>query len=129
MTADEILRSGLALMQTKAQDYSSDPTVNRHENFDRCAEIAGWFTHDIDKVYATFIAVKLARLATLLNKTGQPNHEAIVDTFMDMANYAALWGGKRTPTPQSVYCCRCDECHPVESSCETPTHTTNMAKP
>lgn len=96
MTAAEILQYALEIQITKGRDYTSDPTVDPHENFERSALVASWFHHDIDKAYAVLVATKLARLATLLNNGGTPNHEALVDTFMDAANYCALWGGRRT---------------------------------
>ena len=55
----------------------------------------GWFKNEHDKAFVSLIAVKLARLASLLDaKT--PHHESIEDTFVDLANYVALWGGWRT---------------------------------
>lgn len=77
----------------KNEDYSSSTVP--FENFERQALIQSWFKHDIDKAFAGLIALKLARLATLLNKEGAPNNESIEDTFIDMANYTLLWKAKR----------------------------------
>ena len=82
-----------ALHKLKNGDYAADS--NPHENFERQALIMSWFKNDIDKAYAGLIALKLARLATLLNKTDLPNNESIDDSFIDLANYAILWKCKR----------------------------------
>lgn len=75
----------------KNQDYTSGMNVD--ENFERIAEIVSWFNNPIDKSFASFIAVKLARIASLLNKSNKPNFESIDDTFIDLVTYAGLWGG------------------------------------
>ena len=78
-----------SIHEKKAQDYTAgdDP----YENFKRCAVVTGWFKEDIDKVFATFITVKLARLASLLGRDKLPNNESISDTFLDLTTYAGLW--------------------------------------
>lgn len=73
----------------KRDDYAS---VGFYENFTRQAEIISWFKADIDKAFASLIGVKLARLATLLATTRDPNFESVDDTFLDLATYAGLWG-------------------------------------
>lgn len=73
----------------KNEDYA-DPT-NPFSNFDVQAYIIGLFKNERDKAFAGMIAVKLARLATLLNSDKPPNNESIEDTFIDMANYDLLW--------------------------------------
>lgn len=75
----------------KNQDYTSGTNVD--ENFERVAEIVSWFNNPIDKSFASFIAVKLARLASLLNKSSFPNFESVDDTFVDFVTYGGLWGG------------------------------------
>lgn len=76
----------------KNQDYTSGTNVD--ENFERVAEIVSWFNNPIDKSFAGFIAVKLARLSSLLNKSSsKPNFESVDDTFVDLVTYAGLWGG------------------------------------
>lgn len=74
---------------SKNEDYA-DPS-NPFSNFDVQAYISSLFKNDRDKVFACMIAVKLARLATLLNKEDKPNNESIEDTFIDQANYTLLW--------------------------------------
>ena len=92
MTPEEIHEVGMKLLSTKRADYT---TASRYENFTRCAEVASWFERDIDKVFATLIAVKIARLASLLGRK-EPNNESIADTFVDLVNYGSLWGGYST---------------------------------
>lgn len=73
----------------KNEDYSS--AGKSFENFDRTELLISWFNHNKDKVYINHIATKLARLATLLNKTGEPNNESIDDTMLDLCTYCILW--------------------------------------
>src|SRR5688572_12526287 len=91
MTPEQIMQEGIELMKRKAADYTSG--TDRYENFKRSAEISSWFKNDIDKVFAVLIATKLARLGSLLRRDKTPNNEAIEDTFKDLVNYSALWGG------------------------------------
>ena len=74
--------------ESKTEDYAS---AGFYENFERQAIINSWFITSIDKVFSTMIAVKLARLATLLNKTTLPNNESIDDSFLDLTVYCGLW--------------------------------------
>ena len=94
MNSKEILTRCAALQDSKGVDYTSNVKTNQFENFDRAAMIASWFNDPFDKPFAVLIGVKLARLATLINKTGEPNHESVIDTFIDLTNYCALWGGR-----------------------------------
>lgn len=74
--------------EKKAHDYSKEG--DRFSNFKRAAEIASWFNDPVDKVFATMIGIKLARLAELLNgKT--PKNESTDDTFLDCCTYMAIW--------------------------------------
>lgn len=81
------------LLTSKRQDYT-EAENNQFENFERSAQLLEWFKNDRDRAFVALIGTKLARLASLLNKGSEPNHEAIEDTFIDLANYALLWGGK-----------------------------------
>jgi hypothetical protein len=96
MDSKEILHKCEELQVSKGSDYTSDVKANQFENFDRSAEIISWFKNDIDKAFASLVATKLARLASLLNRDDKPNHESIEDTFIDLTNYSALWGGRRS---------------------------------
>lgn len=78
--------------QKKNDDYAGNNNV--HENFERMALVSEWFHDPLDKVYTSMITVKLARLATLLNKEAKgesPNNESVEDSFLDLTNYCALW--------------------------------------
>lgn len=76
--------------EKKNEDYAAPG--KSFENFERAAEVASWFKHDIDKAFIHNIATKLARLATLLNSDKPPNNESIEDSFDDLATYCLLWG-------------------------------------
>lgn len=94
MKPEEILLAGSKILKSKNEDYTDG--TNRHQNFERSESIVSWYRNDIDKVYVTLISTKLARLAVLLNNAnGKPNNESIEDSFIDLVNYAALWGSKR----------------------------------
>lgn len=97
MRAENILNEGLKLLVKKGDDYTTDRLKNQHENFERVAVIASWFTADRDKPYAVLVATKLVRLAALLSTDKPPQNESLLDTFIDMANYSALWGSARQP--------------------------------
>lgn len=92
MTPEEFLNKGKEVIASKSADYT---TGGRYENFERQAEIISWFEESIDKAFVAVIAIKLARLASLLGRK-TPNNESIEDTFQDLINYCALWGGMRT---------------------------------
>lgn len=91
MNIKEIFEKCLSLSMKKRQDYTSQPTVNSHENFKRSAEVASWFTDNNDKPYAVLIGTKLARLGSLLSSNNAPSNESINDSFEDLINYCALW--------------------------------------
>ena len=91
-TPEELMDMGKKLMVLKAHDYT---VKDRYENFNRQADITSWFSEEQDKAYVAVIAIKLARLASLLGQK-EPKNESIQDTFIDLINYCALWGGFRT---------------------------------
>lgn len=86
---ENLLQEMAAIHQKKNQDYSSS---GPYENFERSGEIASWFKSDIDKVFATLVGVKLARLGVLLSSNRKPNNESIQDSFLDLTVYCGLWG-------------------------------------
>lgn len=85
----EILEKSREIHQRKNEDYTSGDV---DENFVRIAQIQEWFNTPIDKAFAGLVAVKLARIATLLNKGTTPNFESIDDTCVDLLTYCGLWG-------------------------------------
>jgi len=84
----ELLERMKKIHESKSEDYSS---VGHYENFERQALITSWFKKDIDKAFIGLIAIKLARIATLLDKEGNPNHESLEDSFLDLTVYCGLW--------------------------------------
>ncbi len=74
-------------VKSKANDYADDGNV--YSNFEGAAHLAGI---TVDEVFMTLIGVKVERLRQLMAGK-EPNHEAIDDTRIDLANYAALWQG------------------------------------
>ena len=85
----ELLENAKATHEKKNTDYAA---ISPFENFERCAEVMSWFKHDIDKAFACLVTVKLARLATLLNKNEPPNNESVEDSFLDLFVYSGLCG-------------------------------------
>lgn len=96
MTSKEILNKAAELQILKGQDYTSDVTVNQFENFERAGVLVSWFKDPVDQAFAVLIGTKLARLSALLSSGREPNNESIEDSFVDLTNYSALWGGYRT---------------------------------
>lgn len=105
MTPEEILDAGKAILMKKARDYSTNVEVDRTENFDRSGIVGSWFTHPTHRSFAILIGTKLARLGALLSSGRESNNEAIIDSFIDLCNYSALFGyyvtGKRS-SPEDV---------------------------
>lgn len=77
------------LHRKKNDDYAGDKGA--FFNFDFCAYVSGLFKSASDKVFATFVSVKLARLAVLLSKNGDAVNESVEDSFDDLIAYAAIW--------------------------------------
>lgn len=98
MTPAEFLEKGKQIIESKGHDYTKDPKANQFENFEKSGLIGSWFDDPVDRAFAVLIGTKLARLATLLNGKS-PKNESIEDTFLDMMNYAALWGGNQSAKP------------------------------
>lgn len=100
-TPEELMGMGMTLMEIKSHDYTSGKT-DRYENFRRQAIIVSWFKDPIDQAFVGVIAIKIARLASLLGNK-KPKNETIQDTFIDLINYSALWGGYRIkPTVEEL---------------------------
>ena len=97
MTPEELFDKGRQILKSKAEDYTSGGanSSSRYENFDRQMQLTSWFKNECDKVFMSLIAVKIARLSTLLNGK-EPKNESIEDSFIDLINYCALWAGYRT---------------------------------
>ncbi len=96
MSASEfepILKRMLEIHERKGHDYAQEE--NPYSNFERAAGLAGWFSDPVDKVFATLLGIKLARLAELLGQGKEPKNESVDDTQLDFDTYAVLWHGWR----------------------------------
>jgi hypothetical protein len=76
------------LHKSKNDDYAFES--NPFFNFDVQQYVMELFHDPRDKVFASLLGLKLARLANLLNQSGEPKHESIEDTFIDFATYVLL---------------------------------------
>jgi hypothetical protein len=76
------------LHRKKNDDYSGDRGA--FFNFEFCDFVSNLFRSSRDKVYAVFVAVKLARLAVVLD-SAKVNNESVTDSFDDLICYAAIW--------------------------------------
>ena len=90
-----ILARGMELLDAKGHDYAGKDSA--FINFTLTGMILDWAVsrglQQEDLAFVSFIATKLARLIELRGSGKTPKNEAIQDTCMDLANYAALWGG------------------------------------
>lgn len=84
----DTLNKAISLHKKKNDDYSGD--FGAFFNFEFCEYVSSLFKSSRDKVYAVFIAVKLARLAVILT-ANKVNNESIEDSFDDMIVYATIW--------------------------------------
>lgn len=73
----------------KNHDYANND--NPFQNFERAAVIVSWFTNPVDQTFAAIIGIKLSRLAELRSAGKEPNNESVEDSFLDNANYNAIW--------------------------------------
>lgn len=76
------------LHRKKNDDYSGNKGA--FFNFEFCDFVSSLFSNSRDRVYATFLAVKLARLAVTLSAKEIKN-ESIEDSFDDLIVYATIW--------------------------------------
>lgn len=83
----QLLEKMKEVHKKKNDDYTSGGCF---ENFERVAELQSWFKNDIDKAFVGFIAVKLARLGSLLGRK-DPQNESIIDSLEDLSIYCGLW--------------------------------------
>lgn len=72
------------VMFKKSEDYANE---DRLSNFKLAGTIAGG-SAEINCL--NLIATKVARLGVLLNSGKAPNNESILDSVLDLANYAVL---------------------------------------
>lgn len=86
---EQLLERSKAIHLKKREDYTTNPTANPHENFERANEIISWFPSEY-KSFASHIGTKLARLSSLLSTNKAPNNESLDDTFLDLVTYCGL---------------------------------------
>lgn len=89
---DEMLR----LHDRKNADYAESD--NPYSNFEFAAHVSKGFTNPIDRVFATLLGIKMARLIELTKPGRSPQNEAVEDTYVDLANYAAIWASYGRPS-------------------------------
>lgn len=87
---DDIIAACKAIEKKKRHDYSQKG--NRWSNFEYAARVASPFKDPVDRVFATLVGVKLARLAELKSSGKDAQNEPLDDTYIDGTNYFALWG-------------------------------------
>lgn len=98
----EILSKMKTLHENKSHDYAQDSNV--FSNFEIAGNLASHFKDGTDRAFVVLIGVKIARLSELLSgKT--PKNESIEDTFIDLANYCAIWGSYRIKRARIVEDC------------------------
>lgn len=90
---DKILEIMRSLHKKKNSDYAKSD--NPYSNFEFAAKIAAGFSDPVDKVFATMIGIKLARLMELTQPGRVAQNEPVNDTFLDLANYATIWTSYR----------------------------------
>lgn len=81
---EETFKQGLAILKVKNTDYAAE--TDPWKNF-RFAEIVGV---GVERAILVRISDKLARIANLVGKEAQVKDESIMDTLVDLANYAAI---------------------------------------
>lgn len=79
------------LHDKKNEDYASDG--NPYSNFEYAAQVAAIFTDPEDRVYATLLGIKLARIAEL-RRGKTPKNEPLHDSYKDATTYMAIWASK-----------------------------------
>jgi hypothetical protein len=94
---DALLTTLRELHDAKSHDYAQD--ANSYSNFEYAATVAERFTDPVDRVFATLIGIKLARLAELTGAGKTPKNEALQDTRRDLANYSLIWCSYTEPLP------------------------------
>lgn len=92
-TFSELVRHMEETHDRKNSDYATDG--NPYSNFEYAAGVAEGFTDPVDRVFATLIGVKLARLQQLTQPGRAPQNESLEDTWLDLATYATIWASAR----------------------------------
>lgn len=86
---DHLVKTIREIHDAKSHDYAQES--NKYSNFEYAAMISERFSDPIDRVFATQIGIKMARLAELTSAGKKPKNETVQDTRRDLANYAMIW--------------------------------------
>lgn len=81
---EKTFQQGLAILKVKNADYAA--VADPWKNF-RFAEIVGV---PVERAILVRISDKLARISNLVEKEAQVKDESVMDTLVDLANYAAI---------------------------------------
>lgn len=81
---EETFKQGVEILRIKNNDYAAE--TDPWKNF-RFAEIVGV---GIERAILVRISDKLARISNLIGKEAQVKDESIIDTLVDLSNYAAI---------------------------------------
>jgi hypothetical protein len=81
----EMLRRMRETHDRKQHDYAAEG--NPFSNFEDAARVANV---SVDEVFAVLIGTKLARINELVRSNKQPKNESLLDSYLDLAVYAAL---------------------------------------
>lgn len=82
-----ILNEMLSTQNTKGHDYARPD--NPFSNFEFAAKLVSDFVNPVDRVFASIIGIKIARLIELQHKDAV--NESVLDTYKDLTIYCALW--------------------------------------
>lgn len=77
-------KSAVDILKLKNADYATE--TDPWQNF-RFAKLVGV---DVEKAILVRMSDKLARISNILGKEAKVKDESIVDTLVDLANYAAI---------------------------------------
>jgi len=79
---DKFTETQREILVKKNSDYASKDALSNFKT------VAGIMNTKPEIIAANLIGVKLARLGVLLNSDKEPTNESILDSVLDMANYA-----------------------------------------
>lgn len=87
----ELCDKAKEIHKKKNDDYAEESS--KFFNFEVQAQFIKWFDQCdfVDQSFAAICGLKVARIANLLSKKGEPNNESITDSFEDLFIYVGLW--------------------------------------
>jgi hypothetical protein len=84
---DELLKEMLDTHTKKGHDYARPG--NPFSNFEFAAKLVSDFVDPVDRVFASIIGIKIARIIELQHKDAV--NESVLDTHKDLTIYCGLW--------------------------------------